>query len=330
MPFLVCGLFVGVLATSARRYLLKKWLWLGAGVAVLVFLPNFIWQVRHHFIYLDFVRRIHARDIAEGRTDYFLLKQLEMTMLAFPLWIAGLAWCFFSREAKRYRLIGWMYVVPLVVFLIARGREYYLAGAYPMLYAAGGVAAERWLASRKQVWARSCSALIAAVLTIDAAFAAAFFLPMAPLNSHWFKIASDLQGDYREELGWPELVETVAHVRDGLSAPDLAHLGVVAANYGEAGAINLYGPRYGLPPAISGINSFWYYGYPDPAPQVVIVLGYSRAYVERNFESCRVAAHTWNRYGVANEETSDHPDIFVCGAPRQGWAELWKHFQHFG
>lgn len=330
MPFLVAGLIVGVLATSARRYLASKWLWMGAAVAFVIFLPNLIWQIRHNFIYLDFVRHIHARDIAEGRTDYFLPKQLEMTMLAFPLWIAGLLWCFFSEAGKRFRVIGWMYIVPLLLFVIARGREYYLAGAYPMLYAAGAVAAERWITSRQRPWANASKALVAAALTLDAVFSAAFFLPIAPINSAWFKVASSLQGDYREEVGWPELVETVAQVRDNLSAENRANLGIVAANYGEAGAINLYGPQFGLPRAISGVNSFWYYGSPDEAPQAVIVLGYSRSYAERNFNSCRVAAHTWNRYGIANEETSDHPDILVCGPPRQGWPELWKRFQHFG
>lgn len=365
MPFFVAGLIVGVLATIARRYFASKWLWMGAAIAFLIFLPNLLWQVRHNFIYLDFVRHIHARDIAEGRTDYFLPKQFEMTLLASPLWIAGLAWCFFSETGKQFRVIGWMYVVPLVLFIIARGREYYLAGAYPMLYAAGAVAAERWLSRSERNSSFKSSpaavvadgdpgrrlpeisisrasrppalrarhifrALIVTALLVDAVFAAAFFLPIAPINSAWFKVASNLQGDYREEIGWPELVETVARVRDSLPAADRAQVGVVAANYGEAGAINLYGPQFGLPRAISGVNSFWYYGYPDPAPQAVIVLGYSRAYTERNFNSCRVAAHTSNRYGIANEESSDHPDIFVCGPPRQGWAELWKRFQHFG
>ena len=330
MPFFVCGLIVGVVATSARRYLFSKWMWLGAAVAFIIFLPNLIWQVRHHFIYLDFVRHIHARDRAEGRTDYFFLSQFRMTLLAAPLWVAGLVWCLCSRAGKRFRLLGFMYVVPLVLFLIARGRDYYLAGAYPMLYAAGAVHAERWAASLRRDWRRSLEALIALALLVNAAVAAAFFLPLAPINSRWFKVASSLQGDYREEIGWPELVETVARIRDSLPAEDRAHLGIIANNYGEAGAINLYGPQYGLPRAISGVNSFWYYGYPDPPPQVLIVLGISPASAERNFNSCRVAAHTWNRYGIANEETSDHPDILLCGPPRRGWAEFWPRFQRFG
>jgi|SRR5581483_8338547 len=330
MPFLVAGLIVGVLATDARRYVGSKWLWLGAAIALLIFTPNLIWQARHGFVSLDFLRHIHARDVAQGRTQFFLPKQLAMTLLAFPLWMAGLYFCLASPAGKRYRVIGWMYAVPLLLFVIARGREYYLAGAYPMLYAAGAVAAERWLEKLPKRTAGIFRAGVAVALIADAAVAVAFLLPIAPINSGWFKVASNIQGDYREEIGWPELVETVARIRDGLPAEKRVHLGIIGTNYGEAGAINLYGPQYGLPRAISGVNSFWYRGYGDPAPDSVIILGLSRAYVERTFTSCSVVAHTWNRFGIANEETVDHPDIFVCGPPHEGWPAFWKHFRYYG
>ncbi|MBV8475950.1 MAG: hypothetical protein JOZ36_04730, partial [Acidobacteria bacterium] len=142
--------------------------------------------------------------------------------------------------------------------------------------------------------------------------------------------SNGVNGDLCEEIGWPELVETVAHVRDTLTAEERAHLGILGTNYGEAGAINLYGPRYSLPRAISGVNSFWYRGYGDPPPEVVIVLGLPRQAVEEKFMSCYLAAHTFNRYGVANEETLRHPDIFVCRGPRPNWPELWKHFRYYG
>jgi hypothetical protein len=101
-------------------------------------------------------------------------------------------------------------------------------------------------------------------------------------------------------------------------------------NYGEGGAINLYGPRFDLPPAISGVNSFWARGYGSPPPVTLIVVGISRELLERNFESCQVAGQVRNRYGVANEETQYHPDIFVCRGLRRSWPEFWKDFRHYG
>jgi len=143
-------------------------------------------------------------------------------------------------------------------------------------------------------------------------------------------VASKIQGDYVEEIGWPELVETVAQVRDTLPLDQRAHVGILAANYGEAGAINLFGPKFRLPPVISGVNSFWARGYGDPPPDTLIVLGHSAGFLAENFTSCQVAAHTWNRLGVENEETVYHPDIYVCKGLKKPWREFWNSYRHFG
>ncbi len=324
------GIAAGVVLTDTRRYLKSKWLWLGVALSLLIFVPNLIWQMQHNFVSLDFLRNIHARDVRIGRAKDFLPEQLEYTLLAFPLWMAGLCYCLFAREAKRFRMLGWMYVVPLVIFVIAKGRGYYLAAAYPMLYAAGSVWGERWVGRLRKGWAAALRALAWTALTVDILFVAAVLLPIAPVNSAWGRVAFKIQGDYREEIGWPELVETVAQVRDSLPQEERARLGILAANYGEAGAIELYGPRYGLPQPISGVNSFWYRGYGDPPPETLIVAGLSRRFLDRNFSSCRLVAHTWNRFGVKNEETLDHPDIFVCSGLRESWPEFWKDFRYYG
>ena len=167
-------------------------------------------------------------------------------------------------------------------------------------------------------------------LAVEVLLTLAFWLPTAPLNSRWWAITNEVQGDFREQIGWPDLVQEVARIRDSLAPEDKAHLGIIGTNYGEAGAVNLYGPEYGLPRAISGVNSFWYRGYGDPAPQTLIVIGLSRKFVDEHFESCKLAGHTWNQYGIENEETVDHPDIFVCGPPKVGWPEFWKDFRYYG
>jgi hypothetical protein len=107
-------------------------------------------------------------------------------------------------------------------------------------------------------------------------------------------------------------------------------MGILAANYGEAGAIDLYGPEYGLPKVISGVNSYWSRGYGDPPPQIVILTGFSNAFAQRTFDSCALAARVTNRYGVGNEETLQNPEIFLCRGLRQPWPEFWKKSQRFG
>ena len=145
MTFLVGGVVAGVVLTPARRYLKSPWLSCGAAVAVAVWLPNLTWLIQHHFVTLEFLKSIHARDVRWGRADGFLLDQLWSCTnpVTVPLWVAGLGYLFAAPDGKHYRLLGWMYVVPLLAFLIAKGRGYYLAPAYPILLAAGAVWGER-------------------------------------------------------------------------------------------------------------------------------------------------------------------------------------------
>jgi hypothetical protein len=328
MVFFVAGLTARVLLTDARRYMASKWLWFGIAAAVVIFLPNLFWQAQHGFVSLDFLRHIHERDVRIGRARYFLPEQIELTLLGFPIWVSGVYFYFFSPAGQRFRALGWMYIVPLLFFVIAKGRGYYLAAAYPMLYAAGAVLLDQWLASlRRPSIAR---AIVWTALVADMAVASAIMLPIEPVNSTWWNLAVKLNEDFREEIGWPELVETVVKIRDSLPPEDRAHLAILGTNYGEAGAINLYGPSYGLPPAISGVNSFWQRGYGNPPPETLIVIGLPRQYLESKFAACELVAHTWNRYGVLNEETRNHPDIFVCRHLRETWPEFWKNFRYFG
>lgn len=332
IAFFTLGLLGALLLTPARRYLKGPWLWCGAGLALLIMLPNTVWQLQHHFASLAYLRSIHQRDIARGWTDDFLLNQLWKTAnpAMLPLWLAGLWYLFRHAEGKRYQMLGWMYVITLVALLAARGRDYYLAPAYPMLIAAGAVWGERWVSSlsfraaaeiRRSVWITLvCATVCASALT----------LPIAPLNSHWWQVANAVSGNFDSEVGWPDMVETVANIRDFLPPEERAHVGILAGDEGEAGAINLYGRAYGLPPAISGMNTNWYRGYGSPAPQTVITLGEHRDYLEQNFESCVLAGRATNRYGIVNSTLAGWDEIFVCRHLRRPWPEFWKQFQYYG
>jgi hypothetical protein len=330
MGFLAIGIVAAVVLTDARKFLGNKWLWYGVGLSILIFLPNLVWQARNHFISLDFLSQIHSRDVRMGRAKNFLPEQLEITLFGFFIFLSGLYSTLVSRDGKRYRMLGWMYLIPLALLVVAKGRAYYLAGAYPALYAAGSVRIEYLLSRMGKVIRNVLRILFWTAMFVDVAVTISFTLPIAPVNSVWAYRAFEVNGDFREEIGWPELVETVAKIRDSLPAEDRAHLGIMASNYGEAGAINLYGPQYGLPPIISGVNSFWQRGYGDPPPQTVIALGQHLDYLQTEFVSCQLAAHSWNRFGIANEETVDHPDIFVCRTLRRPWPEFWKTARHFG
>ena len=330
MGFFALGIAAAALLTDARRYFKSKWMWYGVAMAVIIFLPNLIWQARNHFISLDFLQHIHARDVRIGRAKNFLPEQLILTMGAILLFLMGMYVTLFSSGGKRFRMLGWMYLIPLALFLIAKGRAYYLAAAYPMMYAAGAVWLEGALSKLGIVVRTSFRALVWIILVADAAMIGAFTLPITPANSAWATHAMKFNEDFREEIGWPELVSTIAQIRDSLPAEDRGQLGILAGNYGEAGAVNLYGPQYGLPRVISGVNSFWQRGYGDPPPQTLIVVGRDLDEIQDLFASCQLAAHTWNYFGVMNEETRGHPNIFVCRTLRIPWPEYWKTARHYG
>jgi len=330
MVFFAIGIAAAVLLTDARRFLKSKWLWSGVALCVAIFLPNLIWQAGNHFISLEFLNHIHARDVRMGRAKNFLPAQLEIALFGFVVFFTGLYFTLLVRDGKRYRMLAWMYLVPLALFVIAKGRAYYLAGAYPMLYAAGSVRIEQLFSLLGKGGRASLRTLLWFFVIADVAIAASVSLPIAPVSSPWAQRAFKINGDYREEIGWPELVETIAKIRDSLPAEDRANVGIFASNYGEAGAVSLYGPQYGLPRVISGVNSFWQRGYGEPPPEIVIAVGEHLDYLQENFESCYLAAHSWNRFGIENEETSDHPDIFVCRHLRTPWPIFWKSHRHFG
>ncbi len=326
--FLIAGLLAGVVFTPARRYLKSGWFWGGVALALLIFLPNLAWLVRHNFISYDFLRYIHARDVGEGRAQGFLKGQFLVcvNLVAAPLWLAGLVGFLFNR---RFRLLAFLYAVPLVLFWISKGRNYYTAGVYPMLLAMGAVIAERFLGFVPRGTRRTIEAAYFAMFAVISAYICAVVLPLAssgPLKQ--FALARN--GDLREEFGWHELVRTVAQIRDSLSPEQRAHLGITTGNYGEYGAVEILGSAYGLPAPIGTTNSEWLRGSPSPPPTTLIVLGLTPEQANSIFTSCRLAGHNGNLEGIRNEESVYHPDIFVCGPPRLPWPVLWKEHRNFG
>jgi len=332
MAFFVAALLGAMLLTPNRRYLRSPWFWCGVALALLIVAPNLWWQYQHQFVSLAWMRSIHARDIRLGRTDYFLLGQLWQicSVVALPLLFAGLWFLFARPEGRPWRMIGWMYVFTLALLMAARGRDYYLAPAYPMMLAAGAAWSESWL--RTLPPQRQSRILRAAWITlwINGLIIAALILPFVPVNSAWWRVQDAASHQFNMQIGWPELAATVAQVRDSLPAADRSTAGVMAADEGEAGAVNLYGRAYGLPRAISGMNSNWLRGYGDPPPHTVIAVGFKPNELNQIFASCQVAAELSNPYGVVNDTFADRAQVYVCRNIRLPWPEFWKHFQYYG
>ena len=197
-----------------------------------------------------------------------------------------------------------MAVVPLILFALAKGRGYYTGPLYPMLLAAGAADLQRWLDSIRPVLRRIGWSVVA-LLLLAGTIVVPIVLPLVPINSRYWPIVNENNGDLREEVGWPELAQEVARIWNTIDPIERKQAGIYCGNYGEAGAINLYGPALGLPPVISGINSYWLRGPGNPAPKTLVVVGANREDVEEACASVVLAGHVTNKAGVRNEELAN-------------------------
>jgi hypothetical protein len=320
-----------ILLPSQRHHLRSRWFWFGALTAAIIAAPNLIWLARHHFITIHMEEFIHARDVRHGRAAGYYSDQLKLTLFGFPLALAGLI---SLLRSPRFRLLSALYIGPFLLFAIAKGRGYYLMPAYTVLYAAGAVALEnapaRFLGARQQSIRIAVRAIVITALLVDTGLFSYAYLPMWHPGSPGWNWQIKNNGDVRDEYGWPEYVAQIAVVRDTLPAADRTRLAIIAHNYGEAGALALYGPQYNLPTAISGTNSFHDRGYGPYEPDTVIVTGTNLEDQLRSFETCTIAARVQMPYNIQNEESADHPEILICRHLRIPWPAAWARSQEFG
>jgi 4-amino-4-deoxy-L-arabinose transferase-like glycosyltransferase len=330
--FLALGIAGAVLLTPLRKHLLSKWLWLGVAASILIFLPNVVWQALHQFISLEFLSYLHARDSRQGRYHGFYREQLQICVnfVTAPLALLGLWFYFVKQDGKRWRALGWVFVVAFLLFAVFGARSYYTAPLYPMLLAAGSVLLASWAASLRPVWSKAVYATQWTAIVFGGGAFILLVTPVAPFGSAVWKVSSKMHDQFREEIGWSDLAHTVAQVYISLSPEQRAQTGILTGNYGEGGALNLYGPALGLPPAMTLTNSFWYRTFDQRQPQTVIVVGFDLDEAQKLFASCAIAAKNANAGNIENEESRDHPDILVCRSLKMRWPEYWANHRRFG
>lgn len=302
---LALGLAVGLaVVPETRRHLRSPWLGAGLALALALWLPNLVWQAQNGWPTLEFSRNNNANVRDEyGRLGFVLQQMLLIGPLAVPLAAAGLAWL---ARRRSLRALAVAVGVVALVLLVVGGKAYYLGPTYVLAFGAGGVAAEAWLASRPERRSQVIGALVANGLVPLAALA-----PVAPVDVY-VTAFHDLSGELGEQIGWPEMVDQVARVTRVLADEEQADVRVVTASYGEAAAVDLYGPDRGLPAgtALSAHNSYadW---WPDDQPAgSVVFVRYPRRTVERYCDALGPVAVVSNPWDVPNEVAGS--PILVC------------------
>lgn len=320
--FLAAGLVGGVLVAGPRRLLVSPWVWAGAAAALALWSPWLIWQSAHGWPQLDVSRSIASGGSTSSQAWWAVVpfQLLLVSPVLAPVWIAGLVRLFRSADLARFRLVGWAWVLLAVVFMATGGKPYYLAGLLPTLIAAGAVGAERWLDRGRR---RGRRALLVAALVTSAFIDATIALPILPVRDAAPAIAAN--ADVGETIGWPELARTVAEVSRRL--PPGSRPIILTENYGEAGAVDRFGPALGLPRAFSGHNAYGYWGSPPGAAGPVIGIGLPPSTLAL-LRRCSLAARVRNDAGVDNDE--DGEPVTICDGPRRPWAVEWPRIRHLG
>jgi 4-amino-4-deoxy-L-arabinose transferase-like glycosyltransferase len=326
---------VGLLLTPARKAFAQRNFWIGGAIAALIFLPNMLWEIQWGWPTLEFLRNAVKYKNAILTPGQFIAAQLLLTGASTPVWFAGL-WFYFTRRGRPYRALGLAYLVIAVVLFVLRGKGYYLLPAYPMLLGAGGVLLEEAIGLRAWNWLKPALVTVMLALTLVALPLAIPILPPQDFIRYaaWlgFQYAEErhqmgpLPQFYADMFGWQNMAEQVAAVFRTLSPEEQAHAAIFGQNYGEAGAIDYFGPRLGIPKAISGHNNYYLWG-PGPSDlEVVVVIGGNPDDARKIFGDVRAAGRITEPYAMPFE---NNLTIWVCRQPRVQLRQIWNKLKFY-
>jgi 4-amino-4-deoxy-L-arabinose transferase-like glycosyltransferase len=340
--FFGLAVVMALVLSPERREFARPWIWLGGGVALMLFLPNLLWQVAHGFPTIEDlanVRRI-GKNVVLSPLEFVAQQILMIHPATFPIWLAGLA-SLLVGSLRRFRVLGWTYLVFFVTMMALGAKNYYLAPIYPMLLAAGAVTVEgwleRWALTRDTIWPRG---VVLSIIAIAGAVTAPLVLPMLPPESYVAYAGmlgfssppkaevghvGPLPQPFGDRFGWEELVEEVAEIYWSLPATERARTGIFASNYGEAGAINLFGPGHGLPPAICAHQTYYLWGHRGFDGDTLIWLQWSRESLEQLCGSVEQAGEHFHPWAMAEENRP----IFICRELIVPLPEMWPELKHW-
>lgn len=327
MALWALGIGAGVVLTPLRRDLRTPWPWAGTAVAAVIFFPNLVWLYRHDWATLEFIQNLAGIPRA-----LFLAGQLLfMGPLFFPVWIAGLVFLFTQPE-RRYRAFAWLFITVLLIFFWNQGQPYYLAAAYPVLFAAGAVWWERWSARRTSPLPGR--AMLSAMVAGGLVFLplGAPILPLQTTN----RIVDRLFGnilpphelliDFHFQVGWPDHVDVFSDIFHALPEEERAHTEILTLSHGITSAVNLYGPARGLPRAWSGSLTHYFWGPPPDTTEVYLVSLFDEDQLRRYFADVRQAGELHHPLAA---DLYRHRPVYVCREPRQPLSRVWSDFKRF-
>lgn len=265
MAFFAIALIIGLLFTKQRKILWNRHVLFAAITASVIFLPNIIWQVNHYLPVVTHMKTLRSQQLEYIQPSDFIKQQLLVNGIALFLWLIGFGFLLFSARLRKFQFLAFAFTLIFIFLLVMKGKEYYLFGAFPMLFAAGGYGFERWMKSKGYILRTVVILLFTLpnflllplalpIFSLEQTMATFRLLHIAPKwedqKEHY------LSQDYADMLGWDEIAEKVAKAYNSLTPEQRRHTQIYADNYGEAGAIHHLGKKYNLPDVASLNSSF--------------------------------------------------------------------------
>lgn len=339
MLFFGSGICGGLLLTGARREFTKRWIWLGGIISFLIFLPNLIWEIRNGLPTVQLLNAVIGTKYSSTTPWEFVWQQALLTHpLLAPVWVLGLWYFLWDAAGRKYAALGWAYLIVIAEMIVLHGKIYYMAPAYPMLFAAGAAWIEMRALPRTGPWLKPvmltpmiAGGLIAAplampILPVDSAVKYSEFWDVKSVHVENVPLG-DLPQFFGDMFGWPEQAQDVARVYDALSAQDRAKCAILAYNYGEAGAIDYFGAAYHLPKSISGHNQYAVWGPRDYDGDVVIAIGFTEAKLREIFDDVSPAGRVVHPYALPEETNLV---IYLCRRPKKSLKDVWGKLTWLG
>lgn len=336
--FLGFGLFVGLSLTKERIYFKSKHFWIGLAIAAAIILPNIIWQISNGFPTIEFMKRAALeKNVSMSFLQFLLNSSLVLNPIFVIFIFTALYYLFINKTGKKFRLVGLIFIIVLLVFAFNNGKPYYMGVLYPVMLAAGVLGADILIEKYLRKWVRILLVLIIIpfviiivpyaipILNVDSFINFSKFIGIKPGANERLK-QGILPQFYADRFGWKDMVKQVADVYNTLTEDEKKDVIIFAQNYGETGAINYYGHLYNLPKAISGHNSYWEWGYPkDKSGNIIIIVGSNLKDNKEFFEDVKLVGHHYNKYGMPYENV----DIFIGKKPKFSKKELWTRIKSF-
>lgn len=334
------AMVAGLMLTAERRLMWNGWFVCAGGIAALIFLPNLLWMIQHHFPHLELLANIkrNGRDIQLAPLQFLFMQALMMLPASLPLWLLGL-WCFLSgRPVRQMRALGWAYLIALATLMVMQGKVYYLMSIYPLFFAGGAVVIEDWLTRPRLTWIRPAYAVLLGGL---GALMAPTILPLLPADTYFQytqklgisqpkienRATNAMPQFFADRFGWPEMVETVSKVYFALPPEERSKTAIIGNDYGQSGAVDFYGPKYGLPKSLGTHLSYWLWGPRDYTGEIMIVLGDSSKGASHWFDSVEEVASVGHPYAMKQE----HFKVLLCRHPKGGakLGDLWRLIKNY-